>query len=136
MVLAAQRRTEVLARLVEISGKSKLAAERIQQAGEGTRTDTLLFEIEFEKAEVGLENAGARLKATQRELAAVLGMRYLEIGRINGNLTESLDDVANQVLLDNYVPYNASVQIAELEIDRSKYLLRRAIVEPYPNVSV
>ena len=134
--LAAQRRTEVLTRLVEIAGKSQQAAERLQQAGEGTRTDTLLFEIEVEKAEVSLENAEARLKASQRELAAILGQRDLEIGRITGNLTQPLDDVARQVLLDNYVPYNASVQIAELEIDRSRYLLRRAQVEPYPNVTV
>jgi hypothetical protein len=57
VTLAAQRRTEVLGRLVEISTKSQQAAERLQRAGEGTRSDTLLFEIEVEKAEVGLENA-------------------------------------------------------------------------------
>lgn len=136
MTLASQRRNEVLVRLVEISGKSRLAAERLQAAGEGTRTDTLLFEIEVEKAEVALENSIARLKASQRELAAVLGLRDMDVGRINGNLLESLDDVARQVLIDGYVPYNASVQIAELEIDRSKYLIRRAEVEPYPNVTV
>lgn len=136
LTLAAQRRNEVLVRLVEITRKSMQAAERLQKAGEGTRTDTLLFEIEVEKAEVGLENSEARLKAARRQLAAVLGLRDLEIDRINGNLTESLDRVAEQLLIDGYVPYNASVQIAELEIDRSKYLIRRAEVEPFPNVTV
>lgn len=136
MTLAAQRRNEVLVRLVEIARKSMQAAERLQQAGEGTRTDTLLFEIEVEKAEVALENSEARLIAARRELAAALGLRDMEIGRINGNLTESLERIAAQVLIDGYVPYNASVQIAELEIDRSKYLIRRAEVEPIPNVTV
>jgi cobalt-zinc-cadmium efflux system outer membrane protein len=136
MTLAAQRRNEVLVRLVEISRKSMQAAERLQAAGEGTRTDTLLFEIEVEKAEVALENSEARLKAARRMLVAVLGARDMEIQRINGNLTESLDQIAQQVLIDGYVPYNASVQIAEREIEKSKFLIRRAEVEPFPNLTV
>ncbi len=136
MALAAQRRNEVLIRLVEIATKSMQAAERLQQAGEGTRTDTLLFEIEVEKAEVAVENSEAKMKATRRQLAAIIGIRDMDIGRINGNLLESLDHIAQQVLLDGYVPFNASVQIAQLEIERSKYLIRRAEVEPFPNVTV
>lgn len=136
MALAAQRRNEVLIRLVEIATKSMQAAERLQQAGEGTRTDTLLFEIEVEKAEVAVENSEARMKATRRQLAAIIGVRDMDIGRINGNLLESLDQIAQQVLLDGYVPLNASVQMAQLEIERSKYLIRRAEVEPFPNVTV
>ncbi len=136
VTLAAQRRAEVYARLTEIAAKSKQAAERLQQAGEGTRTDALLFEIELEKAEVGLENTETRWKASKRQLVANLGLRDLEIGRLTGDLTESLDDVAQQVLIEGYVPHNASVVIAEQEVLRNRYLLQRAIVEPYPNVSV
>lgn len=136
MTLAAQRRYEVLTRLVDIANKSKQAAERLQQAGEGTRTDTLLFEIEAEKAEVAVENALAKLHAAKRDLAAAIGLRNIEIERINGNLLESLDRIAQQVLIDGYVPFNATVEIAQLEIDRSKFLIRRAEVEPYPNVTV
>lgn len=134
--LAAQRRAEVLVRLVEIANKSTRAAEQREQAGEGTRPDTLLFEIELEKSEVQAENAVARLHAAQRELAAAMGLRDLEIHRINGNLTESLDAVAEQVLIDGFVPHNANVEIAELEVDRSRYLIRRAEVDPFPNVTV
>lgn len=134
--LAAQRRYEVLVRLVEIARKSMEAADRLRIAGEGTRTDLLLFEIEFEKAEVAVENAEARLAAARKELAATLGLRDMNIGRINGNLLESLERVQEQLLLEGYVPYNASVQIAELEIDKSKFLIRRAEVEPFPNLTV
>lgn len=134
--LAAQRRHEVLVRLVEIAARSQKSAQDLQKAGEGTRTDTLLFEIEVEKAEVAVENAEARLKAARRQLAAVLGLRDLEIGRISGNLLEPLDHVTSVLLIDGYVPYNAHVQIAELEIDRMKYVIRRAEVEPFPNFTV
>lgn len=117
VTLAAQRRTEVLTRLVEIARKSQAAAERLQQAGEGTRSDSLLFEIEFEKADVGLENNEARWLAAKRQLAANIGLRDLTIGRLVGNLTESMDAIAQQVLIDGYVPHNASVSFAEYGVE-------------------
>ena len=136
VTLAAQRRMEVLTRLVEIANKSQQATSRLQQAGEGTRSDTLLFEIEVEKAEVGLENAETKWRATQRQLVAIMGLRDLQLTRIRGDLTESLDGVATQVLLDGFVPYNADVQFAEQEVERNRFLLQRAIVQPFPNVTV
>ena len=136
VTLAAQRRMEVLTRLVEIANKSEQAASRLQQAGEGTRSDTLLFEIELEKAEVGLENAGTKWHASQRQLVAIMGLRDLHLSRIRGDLTESLEGVATQVLLDGYVPYNADVQFAEQEVERNRFLLQRAIVQPFPNVTI
>jgi outer membrane protein TolC len=72
----------------------------LQEAGEGTRSDTLLLEIELEKAEVGLENADAKWQATERQLVAILGLRDLQLSRIRGDLTESLEGAATQVLLD------------------------------------
>ncbi len=134
--LAAQRRTEVLTRLVEIVGKSQQAAQRLQQAGEGTRSDSLLFEIELEKAELGLENNEARWQASRRQLVANMGLRNLTIERLVGNLTESMDGVAQQVLLDGYVPYNAAVQSAEHGVERNRFLLQRALVQPFPNITV
>ena len=34
------------------------------------------------------------------------------------------------------MPRNANVQIAEQEVDRSRFLLQRAEVQPFPNVTV
>ncbi|MBC8116427.1 MAG: TolC family protein, partial [Candidatus Saccharimonas sp.] len=136
VTLAAQRRVEVLTRLVDIAGKSQQATSRLQEAGEGTRSDTLLFEIELEKAELGLENAETKWRATERQLVAILGLRDLQLSRIRGDLTESLEGVATQVLLDGFVPYNADVQFAEQEVERNRFLLQRAIVQPFPNVTI
>lgn len=134
--LANQRRVDVLTKLVEVTRKSADAAERIRVAGEASKADSLLFEIEFEKAEVALENAEVRSIASRRELAAVIGMRELVIEHATGNLTLPLDQAMQPVLLEGYLPYNADVQIAEQEIQRSQLLLRRAEVEPFPNVTL
>lgn len=134
--LAAQKRVDVLTRLVEIARKSQEAAQKLQDAGEGTKGDTLLLSIELEKAEVALENAQTALHAWSRQLAAVVGQRGLRIDGVSGLLTVSLDDFAHQIAVDDYVPYNAEVQIAEQEINRTRFLARRADVEPFPNVTV
>ncbi|MDX1970826.1 MAG: TolC family protein [Planctomycetaceae bacterium] len=135
-VLVGQKRVDVLGQLVEIARKSESAAERLQAAGEGTRSDTILLQLELEKAEVALENAEAILSAARRQLAAEMGSRDLQIGRVEGDVLTSLETFAAQVLVDGYVPYNADVTVAELEVDRNRLLLQRARVQPYPNVTI
>ena len=134
--LAAQRKVEVLTRLVEITRKSAEAAGQLQAAGETSRADLLLFEIELEKSEVALQNTQSQLAATRKQLAAAIGIRNLKIEHLTGNLKASPADSIAQLLIDAYVPYNADVQIAEQEIERSRLILRRAQVEPFPNVTV
>ena len=116
--LAAQRRMEISNRLVEIAKKSRLAAKRAQQAGAGTLSDTLLLEIEFEKAEVTLENTETKWQASQQQLVATMGRRDFQLVRIHGDLTESLKRFESQVLIDGYVPYNAEVQSAEQDVEQ------------------
>lgn len=135
-VLVGQKRVDVLGQLVEIARKSESAAERLQAAGEGTRGDTILLQLELEKAEVARENAEAILSAARRQLAAAMGSRDLQIGQVSGDVLTSLETFAAQVLVDGYVPYNAEVTVAELEVDRHRLLLQRARVQPYPNVTV
>jgi cobalt-zinc-cadmium efflux system outer membrane protein len=135
-VLAGQQRVDTLGKLVSIARKSQDAAARLQAAGEGTRSDTLLFQLEVEKAEVDLQNAETLLAAARRELAASMGVRTWPIARVTGDLRVSLAAFAAQTVVDGYVPYNADVMIAEQEVERHRILLRRARVEPFPNVTV
>ena len=134
--LAAQRKVEVLTRLVEITRKSADAAKQLLAAGETSRADLLLFEIELEKSEVALQNTQSQLAAARKQLAAAIGIRSMTIEHLTGNLKDSPGESFDQLLMDAYVPYNADVQIAEQEIERSRLLLRRAQVEPFPNVTL
>lgn len=135
-VLGGQKRVDILRQLVGIATKSKNAATRLQDAGEGTRSDSLLFEIELEKAEVALQNAEAMLAAALRQLTASLGAPEMELDRVEGDLRISLVPFADQVVVDGYIPYNAEISIAQQEVDRSRLLLKRAQVEPFPNITV
>lgn len=135
VALANQRRVEVLTRLVEIARKSTSAADQMRTAGETSRADLLLFEIELEKSEVALENAITQLAAARRQLAAVIGIRDLRINDLVGNLRISLSEAIEPLLVEGYVPYNADVQIAEQEVHKQRILLNRAQVEPFPNIT-
>ena len=135
-VLAADRRTVVLRELANLAGKSQQTAERMFRAGESARPDAIMLEIELEKAEVALENAHVAAAGARRQLAAVIGQRELQLVRVEGNLAASLDRFANAVVLDEYVPQNAGVLLAEVEVERARLLARRAEVEPFPNVTL
>jgi cobalt-zinc-cadmium efflux system outer membrane protein len=134
--LAGQKRVDILRQLVGIANKSQAAAARLKEAGEGTRSDSLLFQIELEKAEVALQNAEAVLAATLRQLSASLGAPEMELPRVEGDLRVSLAPFAEQVVVDGYIPYNAEISVAEQEVDRNRLLLQRAQVEPFPNITV
>lgn len=134
--LVAQRRLAALDELVTISHRSETAAVKFEEAGLGTRGETLLLTIEMEKAEAGRENVETALNAARRQLAAVIGERALDVGEVRGDVAISLAEFGPHVLADGYVPYNAEVQIAEQEVERARLLAQRARVEPFPNVTI
>lgn len=134
--LASQRRVEILNSLVEIARKSKESALLLQKGGEGTPADTLLLEIELERAEVALLNAHAMLDAARLELAAAIGTPELEVGQVHGDLTLQLPAYADQLVQRGYLDRNALIQSAQVEVDRNRILARRAEVQPFPNITL
>jgi cobalt-zinc-cadmium efflux system outer membrane protein len=135
-VLAGQRRIEILERLVEVAKLSEDSIARLERGGEATRADLLLIQIEREKAELALENAQATLEAGRRRLAAVAGVPDAPIGQVAGELVAPATDFAALARQSGVLDSNALVQIAQAEADRARILLRRAQVEPWPNVTL
>ncbi|QDT52752.1 Cobalt-zinc-cadmium resistance protein CzcC precursor [Caulifigura coniformis] len=135
-VLAAQRKVTVLRRLIQLSSDVAESGRKLQAAGEGTRGDTLLFEIELEKAEVSHENAIAELRAARRQLATDLALHDAPDLAVSGPLLQEPDGIIPFVNAAGFVPRNAEVQIAEREVNRSRFLLQRAEVQPFPNVTL
>lgn len=134
--LAAQRRVAVLQQLVEIAEKSQSAAVSLQKGGEGTPADTLLLDIELERAAVGKQNAEAMLDAAKRQLAAAMGAPDTSIETLDGDLAAALPDYSEELAKEGVLSRNALIQVAQVEVERSRILLRRAEVEPFPNITV
>jgi outer membrane protein, heavy metal efflux system len=130
--LAAQNRIAVLDDLIKIARRSQEIGQALFKGGEGAKTDTLLLDIEFYKAEVALGNARTNLDAFKRRLAAAAGTPGLPIDTLYGDLSaESLAIEFDRAQEDaSYL--NAQTGIAQAEAERARILLRRATVEPYP----
>ncbi|MFO0944968.1 MAG: TolC family protein [Planctomycetota bacterium] len=133
VVLAGQRRVEILRTLVEIAQKSRDTSVRLEKAGEGSRTDVLLLEIELQRARLGLENAETILQADRRQLAAFIGLPNLVIDSVSGDLVAPVVEYNEEELRKNMLEVNALAISAQVEVHRSRILLRRARVEPIPN---
>jgi len=130
--LAAQRRVEVLRNLVEIAAKSKDIGIKLLKAGEGTRADSILLDIDLDRAIVAQQNAEAILEASKKRLTATIGAPRMELGPLAGELAAPLPDYELDALQQGIITQNALVGIAAQEIDRQRILIRRAEVEPYP----
>jgi cobalt-zinc-cadmium efflux system outer membrane protein len=133
--LVAQQRLAAVDKLVTIVQRSAKAGRTLEESGDGSRADTLLLEVELERADYMLQNAAALLQASQRQLAAAMGDPDLIIGRLDGNLAAPLPDYPYQLTQAGLLT-NALVQSAQIEIERNQLLLQRAVVQPFPNVTV
>jgi len=134
--LAAQVRVEVLNRLLKITEASvKTAKERVE-ALIGDRTEVKLLEIDYNKIRADLTNAQRILDGERRQLAAVVGLPGLVQGKVQGMLTSHPPTFDEEILQQFVTSENAMVQIAKIDIDRNKVLLKRAEVEPIPNINL
>ncbi len=134
--LAAQTRAAVLESLVKTLRRSKEVAERLLMAGEGTKGDVLLFEIEVERAEVALANTRTVFELGLRQLAILAAVPDLAIEQLAGDLNLALRDYDPTELRFAVASVHPQANIARLEIDRRAYRLHRARVEPIPNIGV
>lgn len=135
-VLAGQRRVDVLTGLVGVLQKSRDIADRTHKSGFGTRTDVVLLDIELQNAEVNLQNARTQLHGERRQLAAAIGQPEMLVGEVSGDLTAVLPGIFTTESSVASVMQHTNVLSAAQEIERSQIRLKRACVEPYPNVSL
>lgn len=136
LTLSAQRRRDALQGLIGVARRFVNAAKSLERGGDGTRGDTLLLELELERADFALQNSGVALTAAFRQLSATLGDPELAIHRVGGDLTQSLPDFAYELTQAGLLARNSTIQSAHVEVEKNQVLLQRATVQPIPNVTV
>jgi cobalt-zinc-cadmium efflux system outer membrane protein len=135
-LLVAQRRRDILEMLYEVTERSADVSQRLAAGGEAGRTDTLFFTIARDQAAVRLQNAGVYVETGRRELAAAVGEPERTIERIAGELSSPLPDFDLPALQRAVVSLNAKPRAARAAIERNRWLLRRARVQPIPDVNL
>ena len=101
-----------------------------------SETDVLLLRVERRRAETALQGAEIALVGQRRQLAASIGVPTNSVGEVAGNLTVEVPEFDDDEVLARILSTSPVVQIANLDVNRTVVLLRRAEVERIPNLSV
>lgn len=133
-VLAAERLVDVAGELVKVAEFSASTARKRVAAGAAADQEQLRAEIPLEQARTELSGFQRELTTARQTLALLLGRPDLTEAPVSGALAET----ASLTLLDQgpeqWLPNHPSVLAVKTSRDRAELELRRARLEPYPDV--
>tara|TARA_R110002072_G_scaffold303078_1_gene492960 strand:- start:49824 stop:51464 length:1641 start_codon:yes stop_codon:yes gene_type:complete len=133
-VLNAQRAVTLSEQLVKISEEGVKTAQALFDAKQAGRVDLLQAKIELNSARVLLRNATNRQTAAWQQLAAVLGQPDRPIERVGGELEPAMDELGTDAVMARIMSASPELQAANAQVERARAALRRAEVEPIPDI--
>jgi outer membrane protein, heavy metal efflux system len=135
-VLASQQRIENLNLLLTSALELEKNSDKLLKAGQSTEADLLLFRLERRRAETALASARTDLAGRLSQLSAQLGSPDLVVDKVQGELSMQVPAYDKIQLDSDVIDKNGSVNAVRSEISRSQELVRRAVAEPIPNVTL
>lgn len=133
-VLVAQRRVDLATELVRISDQAVKASEELRDAEEIPLAALLQTEVEQQNATILLQTARNQLDAAWQGLSAVLGADWPR-QPIAGDVAQLPDALNWDEQLVRITAQSPELGAAMTDILRAQTALRRATVEPIPNIS-
>ncbi len=135
-LVAAQRRLTLLEAQQKLAQRSETIVTDLFDGGQVARADMLSLRVERRRSDVALQSARFEVIRFRRQLAATIGSPDLKIEAVKGNLKAEVPAFDDDQILAKVIQDSPFVQIANLDVSRTMYLLRRAEVEPIPNVTI
>jgi cobalt-zinc-cadmium efflux system outer membrane protein len=136
-VLAARQRAKVLAELATIVEAAAETGRKLEKAGETGRIDTLLLLTDSQTVRANLQRAETTLAYERKQLAATAGVPGIEAVELAGDLTTDCRPDFDEELVRRYaIDESTLIRVARAEVTRRHILLKRARVEPVPNVYI
>lgn len=131
-----QRRAEILIDLVKLAEQSVENANKLLKAKEAAELDVVQLEVDLERYRADLEATQRALPGAYRRLAASVGVQDMPIYRLVGDLDTPLPDYDLDQVRLYVLGIHPELRSAQVGIERAQFVLRRATVEPIPNVTV
>ncbi|MBL8799371.1 MAG: TolC family protein [Planctomycetia bacterium] len=135
-VLTLQRRTEILDELVKLADQSLETTRKLLEAKLVARLDLVQLEVDLERYRAEREATSRELPGAFRRLAAVVGVHDLPRARLAGSLDAPLPGYQLEAAQQFMLAEHPELRSAQVGVDRAQLLLKRAQVEPIPNVTV
>lgn len=133
-VLAAERLVEVAGELVKVAESSATTARKRVAAGATADQEQLRAEIPLEQARMELSGFQRELVAARQTLALLLGRPDLSEAPVSGALAETASLALLNQGPEQWLASHPSVVAGKTSRDRAELDLRRARLEPYPDV--
>ncbi len=135
-VVTLQRRAEILRELIGLAEKSVENANKLFKGKEGSQLDVVQLEVDLERYRAELEATNRTLPAAFRRLAASIGVNDLPHTAVVGDLETPLPDYDLDRLRVYVLGIHPEVRSAQIGVERAQLALKRATVEPIPNMTV
>lgn len=134
--LTLQRRVEVLTGVLDLIEKAVEQTTTLVRAEQVAKLSLIQLRAEAARVRADRDAAKRELPAAYQRLAAVVGDPSLTVAGVGGVLADELPEydagMAKRFVLDNH----PDVRAAQAGVERARLLVRRAEVEPIPNVTV
>ena len=99
--------------------------------------DVLPVEAELFRYEADVESAQAEKAAAYKRLAALIGVNRMSITKVAGHLADySLPDYDAGSTPEYVLRVHPEVQMAQWGVEKAKFVVQRAKVEPIPNLNI
>lgn len=134
-VLAASIRITLARELVEVARKIKQHIDQRQADGQGVELEGVQAKLELQRALLNLEQAERQEEATWRQLEAVVGTK-LNQQVLAGSLMTRLPDLEWDELISGVEENSPLLQQARTQVRQAQAALRRAEVQPVPDLFV
>lgn len=134
--LALQRRVEMLTGVLDLIDKAVEQTNSLVEAKQAARLSLVQLQAEAARVRADRDAATRELPGTYQRLAAVVGVPNLPVAAVAGTLEGELPTYDPQVARQFVTESHPEVRVAQAGVERARLLLRRAEVEPIPNVTV
>jgi cobalt-zinc-cadmium efflux system outer membrane protein len=135
-VLVAQRALEVTNKLVEIADDSTRIAKQLYDRGEASEADWRQHRIEANLIRINQATQSNRYVAEWRRLAALLADRQSPPRELVDDLTNGVPDLKWPDIAVRTLAGSPELAAAWAEVERARWAVRRAEVEPIPDVTL
>ncbi|QDV35832.1 TolC family protein [Tautonia plasticadhaerens] len=132
--LAAQGEVQLRRDLVSMAEEVVLLVREKVETGHASEADLLLAENDAEQHRIDLDQIRNRSLNTWREFAAFLGRPGMPPARLEGDLERDAIPFSWEPTLARLLVESPEVKVAELNVVRAGYRLRRQEVEPIPDL--
>lgn len=136
-ILVAERQRELAQQLYQVAENAARLIRILREQGEASRLDELQALAEQQRAAVAVTLAENALQAAWRRMQAIVGDPTLKPQPLAGSIERrELPDISFDELLAELESASPQIQLSESRIARAHAAVKRAEVEPVPNVTL